>query len=249
MAQNNKPLSVAFGTDAIVLNFGNETEARSALEERGEFFAHWASQFGKKKAVLKYGGKRPFMLPARWSASLESVTMEGKSKQPPMTDQLELLGADYIAIHEFLIQQKQDGNIVIITSNKTRDRNGKLINTENPEAGRDICYHTNDLLLPSRSSWEPGQFTGYNYRLSWRKSSDNYSELNPQYQQLKDLLARDGEVRDYEYTLYRPDGAFCSYSTSYFLCRNYCGDEVRIGVSRPQDWNLIEASPKQVSVS
>ncbi|MBW4579637.1 MAG: hypothetical protein KME42_08705 [Tildeniella nuda ZEHNDER 1965/U140] len=161
-----------------------------------------------------------------------------------MTDlQFDLLGADYRRIHHFLIEQRTEGNIVIITSNITRDVHGNPINTPNPQAGQDICHHTSDLLLPSRAYWSPRQFSGYNYRLSWRKSRDDYDTLNPEYERLKDLLARDGQIPDYEYTLYRTDGALCRYQTSYFLCQDYLGDAVRIGVSRPQDWQLLEAAP------
>lgn len=151
----------------------------------------------------------------------------------------DLLGADYIRIHEFLLEQRKEGNIVIITSNITRDESGRLVSTDNPSAGRDICHHTNDLLLPNRAFWSANQFTGYNYRLSWRSDFNDFEHLNPQYIRLKELLEQDGYVQNYEYTLFRPDGALCSYSTTYFLCRDYLGDEVRIGVSRPRDWRLL----------
>jgi len=167
---------------------------------------------------------------------------EKRGKSMVNNPQIDLLGADYIRIHEFLIEQKQSGHIVVVTSNITRDESGNPISTPNPRAGRDICHHTSDLLLPSRAYWSAKQFSGYNYRLSWRAGRDDYDNLNPQYEQLKETLARDGYAPNYEYTLYRPDGALCSYSTTYFLCRDYLGDEVRVGVSKPNDWQLLEAA-------
>jgi hypothetical protein len=129
-----------------------------------------------------------------------------------------LLGADYARIHEFLKEQREEGKIVIITSNITG-----------------ICHHTNDKLLPERGVFKPHMWTGYNYLNSWR---DTMSQLA----HLQDLLRRDGKVSQYEYQLRRPDNAFCGYSTDYYLCHDYLGDEVRIGVSRPEDWRLIEAA-------
>jgi hypothetical protein len=129
-----------------------------------------------------------------------------------------LLGADYARIHEFLKQQRTEGKIVIITSNITG-----------------TCYHTNDLLKPERGVLQPYMWTGYNYLNSWR---DTMHQL----EHLKELLEQDGFVPQYEYELRRPDNAFCSYSTDYYLCRNYLGDEVRIGVSKPEDWRLLKTT-------
>jgi hypothetical protein len=151
-----------------------------------------------------------------------------EERLPKMSDrELNLLGADYLKILEFLMEQRQEGKIVIITSNTTN-----------------ICYHTSDLLKPSRAHWDAARFTGYNYLRSWRASRDedpvNPRRLNPQFDRLREILARDGSAPGYEYTLYRPDDALCSYQTDYYLCRDYCGDEVRIGVSRIEDWRLLE---------
>ncbi len=193
--------------------------ARS-LKKAVQQMALEAARLGRRLTVISYPGcDRPYQIPASFADESGGV--------PPEPN---LLGADYMKILEFLVEQRQEGNIVIITSNTS-----------------DVCYHTNDLLLPSRSTWQPAQFTGYNYRRSWRASRDedpnNPQRLNPEYDRLRDLLRRDGVVRDYEYSLYRPDDALCRYSTTYFLCRDYCGDEVRIGVSRPADWSIAEPSP------
>jgi hypothetical protein len=143
---------------------------------------------------------------------------------------LDLLGADYRRILEFLLDQEAEGNIVVITSNIT-----------------DVCLHTNSLLLPSRGLRQPADWCGYGYRRSWRSSLDDFDRTNPDYDQLKALLARDGQVQDFEYTLFRPDvdsnhllDAKVRYQTSYFLCQDYLGHEVRIGVSRPQDYEVLD---------
>lgn len=194
-------------------------------------------------AILRYPncGDHIFRIPAKMANSDRPINNQiptnKMSIQNPLAEKL--VGADYIRIHEFLIDQKRQGNIVIITSNITRDNLGNPISTENPVVGRDICHHTSDELTPQRAYWTAKDFTGWNYRKSWRRDFNDYEHLNPQYHRLKEALERDGFAENYEYTLYRPDGAFCSYSTSYYLCNGYLNDIVRIGVSKPGDWKLI----------
>ncbi|XHX78959.1 MAG: hypothetical protein RBJ76_03210 [Stenomitos frigidus ULC029] len=164
---------------------------------------------------------------AQIPVSMTNANPSEEREAEPMNDrQLDLLGADYRRILELLMQMNDEGKIVIITSNVTN-----------------ICLHTSSLLKPSRAVWSPNQFTGYNYLKSWRLTRDDESRLNPQFDRLQALLQRDGQISNYEYTLYRPDGALCSYSTDYFLCNNYNGDQVRIGISKPEDWSLLELAP------
>lgn len=235
----------------LVVLHTNQTLVAEGICKAVKAMDSWLLLKGFKKALLYFPNckGKPYRFDgtfANFSDSKDStpdlsrLTMSAENLNP------NLLGADYIKIHEFLIQQRTEGNIVIITSNVTRDAFGKRISTENPEAGRDLCHHTNDLLLPNRAYWAPKDFTGYNYRLSWRRGYDDYDRLNPQYHKLKELLERDGFIKNYQYTLYRPDGAYCEYSTDYYLCRDYLGDEVRIGISKPQDWRLIVSAPEQV---
>ena len=189
-------------------------ESAKALRKAFRWVASQAATFNKNDSLIYYPGcDRPYQVPAKMAMNEEEREAEIKVQNE---SQLSLVGADYLRILEFLTEQRHEGNIVIITSNVTRDALGRKISTDNPEAGRDICYHTNDLLLPTRAHWTANQFTGYNYRLSWRRDQDDHDRLNPEYGKLKALLERDGCAPDYEYTLYRPDGAMCRYSTSYF---------------------------------
>lgn len=165
---------------------------------------------------------------------------------------LEVLGDDYLKVWEALQAEQAAGKIVIFTSNVTRDRLGLRTNTPNPVAGRDFCYKTSDTLLPTRAIWTSDRWTGYNYRLSWRKSRHNFRELNPEYDRLKELLERDRVVPNYHYRLYRPPaddevtGALCEYSTTYYRVRlPWYNDEVRVGVSDPKDWRVIEEGQKR----
>ena len=209
-------------SESIVLYMDSYQAALQCIRERTAALARWALEFDRPQTLVRYPGcKRPFRV-------LASMSSGEKERLPQMRDrELNLLGADYLKILEFLMEQRQEGKIVIITSNTTN-----------------ICYHTSDLLKPSRAHWSAAKFTGYNYLRSWRadraEDPNNPRRLNPQFDLLREVLSRDGYAPGYEYTLYRPDDALCSYQTDYYLCRDYCGDEVRIGVSRVEDWRLLE---------
>ncbi|HEY9748436.1 MAG TPA: hypothetical protein V6C63_07150, partial [Allocoleopsis sp.] len=204
--------------NAIRLIAPDRQEAMDLIKGARSYFKQSAERLQCELMIVAHGSDRPLL---RIKAQNQKPS-EGEELK--MSDrQSALLGADYMRILGFLMHQRQEGNIVIITSNTTN-----------------ICLHTNDLLTPARAHWTAAQFTGYNYLRSWRASREEYDRLNPEFEQLQTLLARDGYVKGYNYSLYRPDDAKCSYSTDYYLCRDYCGDEVRIGVSRPQDWQLLE---------
>lgn len=229
-------LAPQFGLGLLVAEVGTIRDAEKIVLRYTDRLAAMAQKLNFEGAIVRHIGLAPgthdFYIPARM-ATLEEGPVNSevmRDRDITMNDQqLSLVGADYRRILEFLLQKKDEGRIVIITSNTTN-----------------ICLHTNDLLLPARGVLSAAQFTGYNYLRSWRadRSEDpnNPQRLNPQFDQLRDLLARDGHVPGFRYTLYRPDEALCEYSTDYYLCRDYCGDEVRIGVSRTEDWRLLQTA-------
>lgn len=206
------PGEMSLTAHSLWIKMPSVEEARQLLQSQALALAVSAKKLDKFDARIFYPGcRQPFRILATMINN-HDISME----LPLESNNVELLvGADYLRIHEFLIEQYQIGNIVIITSN-TNNR----------------CYHTNSRLLPSRGVFQPHQWTGWNYLTSWR-------ETIPQLERLQSLLASEGVVRGYEYQLYRPDNAFCTYSTDYYLCRDYLGDEVRIGVSRPTDWSIL----------
>lgn len=186
--------------------------------------AAMAKRLLKREALIYYPGcTQPIQIPARMAIEVE------ESEPVIQRDNESLLGADYMRLVERLHEWQQQGKIIAIVSNTTN-----------------ICHVTNDLLLPSRGYLSGRQFKGYNYLKSWRLNFEDDGRLNPQYQQLRDLLDRDGYVKGFNYTLYRPypDDSLCEYATDYYLCENYCNDVVRIGVSDPQDWRLVQNAPR-----
>lgn len=141
--------------------------------------------------------------------ALEEAMTNSIQNEPSLQD------ADYLRVLDFIREKRADGRIVVITS---------MISN--------VCQHTNDLLVPERGVWKPHQWAGYNYLNAWRDSLDEYS-------QLIELLNRDGHVPQYQYKLRRPDNRLCSYETDYYLVPNYLGEPVRIGVSKPEAWQLL----------
>jgi hypothetical protein len=141
--------------------------------------------------------------------ALEEAMTNSTQNEPFLQD------ADYLRVLDFIREQRADGRIVVITS---------MISN--------ICQHTNDLLSPERGVLQPYQWTGYNYLQAWRDSLDEYH-------QLIELLNRDSYVPQYQYKLRRPDNRLCSYETDYYLVPNYLGEPVRIGVSKPDAWQLL----------
>lgn len=141
--------------------------------------------------------------------ALEEAMTNSTQNEPPLLD------ADYLRTLDFIREKRADGRIVVITS---------MISN--------ICQHTNDLLSPERGVFQPYQWTGYNYLNAWRDSLDEYN-------QLIELLNRDGHVPQYQYKLRRPDDRLGLYETDYYLVTNYLGEPVRIGVSKPEAWQLL----------
>ena len=140
---------------------------------------------------------------------------------------LSLLGADYCRLLDCLMQWRSEGRIVWIVSNVD-----------------DRTLHVNDLLSSPRSLWTPNQFIGYDYKRSWRADFNDYERLNPEYDRLKQLLEQYGRAIDYDYSLFRTvDSAKVRYQTTYYLCRDYCGIPVRVGVSRPSDYSILQLTP------
>jgi hypothetical protein len=101
-----------------------------------------------------------------------------------------------------------------------------------------LCKHSNDLLTPARSLRHAPDWTGYNYLSSWRL---NGKDPSPEYFKLIGLLYDNWSVKGYEYSLIRPDdGAVIRYSTDYTMAPFLGKELVRIGVSRPEDFTILE---------
>lgn len=101
----------------------------------------------------------------------------------------------------------------------------------------DRCKHSN--VPPKRGLRQAPDWTGYDYRQSWKLDGVNLSD---EYLQLIRLLYDESEIPNYEYKLVRPDdGAIMKYSTSYTFIRDFYGEPVRIGVSELAAFSLVEA--------
>ena len=97
------------------------------------------------------------------------------------------------------------------------------------------CKHSN--VAPERGKRPAPDWTGYDYLQSWRLDGKNPSD---EYFELIGRLLDGEQIVGYEYYLVRPnDGAIVRYRTNYWRM-DFFGEDVRIGVSRPEDFTVIE---------
>ncbi|MGB3401185.1 MAG: hypothetical protein WBA77_00680 [Microcoleaceae cyanobacterium] len=129
--------------------------------------------------------------------------------------------SDYQRLMEWMLEKRTDGLSVVVTSQID-----------------DKCLFHNDVLKASRTVLTAAEFIGQNYRWYWRDTMDDYRELRDRL----DAITGDRDyLAGFEYRLRRPDGALCSYSTDYYRA-TFLGVPVRIGVSRSEDWQIIETA-------
>lgn len=224
-----------FSAESFCIHAPDEAIARQ-LKTSFRWLAVQAQKLGKAETRVYFPGcRKPYQIPVSMAAPGDGESELDARSLSPNSPSPDLLGADYMRILEFLLDERKQGKIVIITDHLTG-----------------ICLHTNDLLSPARGLRSPGEWEGYNYMRSWRRDrgtslDPKYLELNPDFDQMCRNLERDGYVNGYNYSLYRPHPTLgpehddlCQYSTDFHLCHNYRGRTVRIGVSRPQDWALLE---------
>lgn len=172
-----------------------------------------AQRRGLKSAyILRGAGKQPYQIltctPTPFSLFSEAAIESVGRSNPILARSLEPL-----------LQANAEGKLITIVS---------MIN--------DRCKHSN--VPPKRGLRLAPDWTGYDYRQSWKLDGNNLSD---EYKDLIKNLYDDGVVPDCEYDLIRPnDGARLRYSTTFTLC-DFFGEPVRIGVSRPEDFTLIEA--------
>ncbi len=127
--------------------------------------------------------------------------------------------ADYQRVSEWLIEKWNEGKSVCVTS--------QIDNK---------CLFQNDKLTTRRAVIQPHEFIGQNYLWYWRDTMDDYHQLR---QYLDELQGDRDYLAGFEYRLRRPDGALCRYQTDYYR-GTFLGVPVRIGVSNPADWEILE---------
>ena len=117
-----------------------------------------------------------------------------------------------------IAQAASEGQCITITSNITNK-----------------CKHSN--VAPERGKRLAPDWTGYDYLQSWKLDGENPSD---EYFGLINRLFDGEQIVGYEYDLIRPDdGAIVRYLTDYWRM-DFFGEDVRIGVSRPEDFTVIE---------
>lgn len=206
----------------LILNQPNRCSAL-ALAKSDEIrtrIALLVKKLGYEMAHICYPGMRRGL---EVFASMADEQGEAQQPSTPMQGFENLLkGADEMRVLDFLREKISDGLIVIITSQVS-----------------DQCLYTSKSLKPERAFFTPAQFQGYDYAKSW--DIHKVGHPSEEYQRMRSLLEQDGAIQGYQYRLIRPDGALCEYATDYYdVADGWGGHWVRIGVSRPEDYRVLQ---------
>lgn len=130
--------------------------------------------------------------------------------------------ASFEAALDFIKGKKAEGLVVTITA-----------------MGSDKCLLVNDLQALDRGgSWTAQDWIGIDFKTLWRDSfrigRHNY------YGDLVQRIERDRQLTEFLYEIRRPSGALAAYSSNYFYLEDFLQGPVRIAVSRPGDWRIVE---------
>lgn len=195
----------------------HSTEILSGQLNRFESTRTWIQEEARRRGlksayILRGAGQRPYQIlvfpPTPISLFSEAAVESVGRSNPILSRSLEAL-----------LQADSEGKTITIVS---------MLN--------DRCKHSN--VPPKRGIRLAPDWTGYDYRSSWKLDGTN---LSAEYRKLIRSLYDDRVVPNYEYDLIRPDdGARLRYQTSYTLV-DFFGEPVRIGISDPEAFTLIEA--------
>lgn len=110
----------------------------------------------------------------------------------------------------------------------------------------DRCLMVNDLQILDRNgeqgqTWTIENWTGLDFKTLWKDSfmpgRKNY------YGDLVSRVSSEHYIPGFEYAIRRPSGALGFYQTDYHYVENFAGVPVRIAISKPGDWRIVENSP------
>jgi hypothetical protein len=194
--------------------------------------AKWAVSKGRDLVIIQWAGDggRPYHIPS-WYASMtpnqkgaSTVTNERCPIDEMTNAEIErVAGADFLALHEQMKEWRSEGLIVTLTDMMTNH-----------------CLHVNDLQASDRGGgWKGRDWVGLNFLTLWRDSFTpgqfNYFE------QLVSTVQRDKHIPQFEYNLRAPNGDLRKYVSDYYFVQAYLDTPVRICVSRPGNWEVIQA--------
>lgn len=130
---------------------------------------------------------------------------------------------DFIRANQTSNEEGGNGLVVTVTSMKTHK-----------------CLSANSLQAMDRGGgWSTHDWIGTNFLHLWR---DSFCPGRTNYlSQLLTHLQRDWSIQDFYYQIRRPSGALAEYWTTYYIVNEFLGSgPVRVGVSKPGAWNILE---------
>lgn len=210
-------------SDGVWLKVCDWDAADTLLRSHFNFLSRMAGEMGKKETRIYYDSSKK---PLRIRASQEKKKGERQVSIENMTNaEIEqIAGASFLAIHEKMKEWRSEGLIVTVTDMMTNH-----------------CLHVNDLQAPDRGGgWKGRDWIGLNFLTLWRDSfmsgKFNYFE------QLITTVQKDLHIPQFEYNLRAPSGDLRRYVSDYYFVESYLDTPVRICVSKPQNWEVVEAA-------
>lgn len=208
-------------------------DSESAIDFAEGAKAHLSQTAANINGMLEIsweGCQQPLTILAKTTAAV--ATANNPAHQSGFTSKLSSYAPSKIStnasadeIADFIKGKKGEGLIVTITSMVS-----------------DKCLSVNDLQVFDRGGgWTGDDWIGLDFKKLWRDSfhigKTNY------YGQLIQKIDQDQAIPNFYYHIRRPSGALAEYSSSYHLVESFLGVPVRIAVSVPGDWQIIESAP------
>ena len=214
---------------SIKLTSPDSNEAQYLINGGRERLKQTAEKLGTVIEVLTPGCDRPI---AKFGKAIKATAASGEGNSESTMPEPSSYGESriesdvtYEAVSDFIKGKKAEGLIVTATS---------MIN--------DKCLIVNDLQALDRGGgWTAQDWIGIDFKTLWR---DSFHRGKHNY--YGDLLANveaDRFLPNFHYQIRRPSGALAEYNSTYHYVENFLGGPVRIAVSVPGEWQIIEDAP------
>lgn len=203
--------------------------AKQLFKLKGQLMATKCHDWGQEVVEIIYSV-------SRYPISIAAKAMSEQSSPPEQPDSRSTvdlgglgLGSTYLRdgsyqqVEEFMTEMRRRGYIVTVTDMLTNH-----------------CLKVNDLQAPDRGGgWKGKDWIGLNFLRLWRDSFEP-GQFNYFDQLTKDLLPHDWYIPSWEYLLRAPNGDLRRYWSSYLFVNDYLDVPVRICVSQPKNWELVQ---------
>jgi hypothetical protein len=187
--------------------------------------AQWVSVMGKKRVILQNPGDDPYEI-HDWFVDAIASTAKSNPTPEHLPSKAKInTQSDHVTLLRFLAECRESGFVVLVA----RMDNSDLV-------------YVNDLMPENRVLVSPIEMldkSRFDNNYLWRDSLEDKRLM-------EELLQGEGFISRYEHRIRRVDDSMCKFAHNFHLV-NWLGHLCRLVVSRPGDFEVIEA-PVQVEV-